>query len=118
MKFEGNENKMMSISQFMRIDQTWNGENYTARSFILYISHVMLRKLKEGNSVHGEVRNAYRITGQAMESRSIFGIFSCNKDQVLINLNAVFCYQPRCTHPRAPLHSGKFPFVRTFCLSY
>jgi hypothetical protein len=53
-----------------------------------------------------------------MESRSIFGIFSCNKDQGLINLNAVFCHQPRCAHPRAPLHSGKFPFVRTFCLSY
>jgi len=49
MKFEANENKMMSISRFMRVDQNWNGENYTARSFILYISHVMLRKLKEGN---------------------------------------------------------------------
>ena len=49
---------------------------------------------------------------------ALFGIFSCNKDEGPINLNAVFCHQPRCTHPRAPLHSGKLPFVRTFCLSY
>jgi len=42
---------------------------------------------------------------------ALFGIFSCNKDQGLINLIAVFCHQPRCTHHRAPLHSGKFPFV-------
>ena len=50
--------------------------------------------------------------------RALFGIFSCNKDQGLINLNAVFCHQPRCTNPGAPLHSDKFPFIRTFCLSY
>jgi len=51
MKCEGNENKMMSISRFMRVEQTWNGEDYTARSCILYIPHVMLRKLKEGNLI-------------------------------------------------------------------
>jgi len=49
---------------------------------------------------------------------ALYDIFSCNKDQGLIYLNAVFCHQPRYTHRRAPLHSGKFPFVRTFCLSY
>lgn len=49
MKFEGSANKMMNISRFMRVEQNWNGEYYTARSCILYIPHVMLRKLKEGN---------------------------------------------------------------------
>jgi len=24
MKFEGNENKMMNMSRFMRVEQTWN----------------------------------------------------------------------------------------------
>jgi len=32
MKFEGIENKMISISRYMGAEQTWNGENYTARS--------------------------------------------------------------------------------------
>jgi hypothetical protein len=32
MKFDGIENKMMSISRCMRAEQTWNGENYTARN--------------------------------------------------------------------------------------
>jgi hypothetical protein len=49
-KIDDIENKMMSvISGFMREELTWNRENYTTRSFILYIPHVMLRKLKEGS---------------------------------------------------------------------
>lgn len=55
MKFEGNENKMISIYQFMREEQTWNGENDTARSFILYFPHIMLRKSKEGNLSAGRI---------------------------------------------------------------
>ena len=108
----------MSISRFMRVDQTWNGENYTSRSFILYIPHVMLRKLKEGNlSAWGSEKCLQNYRPSHGKSQYIWYI-SCNKHQGLINLNAVFCHQPRCAHPRALLHSGKFPFGRTFCLSF